>query len=111
MWAVAAEQVHALCEARHQAANVARVLAEGGRSELRIDDSARRRATGVTEAFAPAFQPLIGDDPHKQRIEGRPPDAQEGGRGGAYVAGYADQMGLDRNDFHPASTMQAVRAS
>ena len=65
VWAVAPEKVHALREAAHEAANVARVLADDRRSELRIDDSARRRATGVTEAFAPAFEPLIGDDPHE----------------------------------------------
>ena len=80
--------------------NVARVLAEHGRSELRIDDDARRRAAGVTEAFAPAFEHLVGDDAHQQRIETRLTDAEEGGRGGTDVAGHADQMGLDRNDLH-----------
>ncbi len=100
MWAVAAEQMHALGEARHQAADVARVLPEHGRSKLRIDNDARRRTAGVTEAFAPTIEPLVGDDAHQQRIEARPADADEGGRGRADVAGDADQMGLDRYDLH-----------
>ena len=100
MRAVAAEKVHALCEARHQAANVARVLAERGRRDLRINDSARRRATRVTETFTPPFQALVGDDAHKQRIEARPANAHESRRSRPYVAGHADEMTLDRNDLH-----------
>jgi hypothetical protein len=57
VWAVTPEQARTLGEARHQAANVARVLAERGRSELCIDDSARRRAAGVTETFAQPSSP------------------------------------------------------
>ncbi len=100
VWTVATEQMQALGEARHQAANVARVLAERGRSELRIDDRARRRAAGVTEAFAPAVEALVRDDAHQQRVEARPADAEKGGRSRADVAGRADQMGLDRHDLH-----------
>ena len=80
MRAVAPEKLHALGEARHEAANVARVLAKRGLRELRVDDGARGWAAGVTKAFAPALQTFVGDDAHKQRIEARPANAHESRR-------------------------------
>ena len=100
MRTVAPEQVHALRETRHEAANVARILTERGRSKLRIDHSASRWAASVTESFAPTLLPLVGDHAHKERIEGRPAHAHKRRRGYPDVARHAYVMGLDCNNLH-----------